>query len=64
MNLEGLSTSELRLLLMEETKRLTTAIRAGYSHEERDEMRMRIEKIQEILERRGKNPQTDQEDGD
>ena len=43
MTLVKLSTQELRQVLMEETKKLTSAIREGTPLNERDELKKRIE---------------------
>lgn len=52
MSLTNLSTGELQDLLMEETKKLTTAIREAYPREDRDDLRKRIQEIQRLLELR------------
>jgi hypothetical protein len=45
----NLSIAELEELLMEETKKLTSAIREGCSLEEKERMRETIEEIQKLL---------------
>ena len=52
MTLVKLSTQELRQVLMEETKKLTSAIPEGTPLNERDELKKRIEEIQRLLEER------------
>ena len=44
-----MSVSELQNLLMEETKKLTTAIRDGVAQDERTALRKRIQDIQRLL---------------
>ena len=50
MSLANLTVSDLQNLLMEETKRLTTALREGYTTEEKEEIRKKIEQIIKALE--------------
>ena len=50
MSLTHLSPSELQDLLMNETKRLTSAIRDQVPVSEREELRKRIQEIQKLLE--------------
>lgn len=52
MSLTNLSTGELQDLLMQETKKLTTAIREAYPRKDRDDLRRRIQEIQRLLELR------------
>ena len=51
----NLSITELQDLLMEETKKLTSAIREGCSLEEKERMRNTIEEIQALLGKKEKN---------
>ena len=57
MSLTSLSTSELETLLMEETKKLTSAIREGFHNHDREELRKRIQEILHIMEQRKDNSQ-------
>lgn len=50
MNLYQLSVAELEELLMEETKKLTVAIRDNDEQSQRRELRQRIQDIQKLLE--------------
>jgi len=50
MSLANLTVTELQNLLMEETKRLTTALREGYASEKKEEIKNKIEQIIKILE--------------
>ena len=50
MSLEHLSIAELQNLLMEETKRLTTALREGFTRDQKEEIKNKIEKIIAALE--------------
>ena len=52
MTLSQLSISELQELLMDETKKLTAAIRDNEPPGQRKELRQRIQEIQKILESR------------
>ena len=56
MSLANLTVAELQNLLMEETKRLTTALREGYAVEEKEKIKNKIELIIKILkEKNSKN---------
>ena len=50
MNLAKLTESELQNLLMEETKKFTTALREGNTAEQKEESRKKIEEIIKLLE--------------
>jgi hypothetical protein len=50
MNLAKLTESELQNLLMEETKKFTTALREGNSTEQKEQHREKIEEIIKLLE--------------
>ena len=50
MSLDNLTITELQNLLMEETKRFTSALREGCSIEEKEKMLKKIEEIQKLLE--------------
>jgi hypothetical protein len=50
MSLANLPVSELQNLLMEETKKLTTALREGYVNSKKEEIRNKIEEIIKVLE--------------
>jgi hypothetical protein len=50
MSLANLTVGELQNLLMEETKKLTTALRKGFTATEKDEIRNKIEQIIKSLE--------------
>lgn len=50
MSLANLTVSELQTLLMEETKKLTTALRQGFATEEKEKISKRIEEIIKILD--------------
>ena len=50
MSLANLTVTELQNLLMEETKRLTTALREGHTVEKKEEIKNKIEEIIKILE--------------
>jgi hypothetical protein len=52
MNLAKLTESELQNLLMEETKKFTTALREGNTPEQKEENRKKIEEIIKLLEAR------------
>ena len=52
MSHNNLSTSELQDLLMEETKKLTQAIRDRLPVEEREQLRKKIQEIHMLLEER------------
>jgi len=54
MSLANLTVAELQNLLMEETKKLTTALREGYSATEKEEVKNKIEEIIKVLQE--KNP--------
>ena len=54
MSLANLTVAELQNLLMEETKKLTTALREGFMATEKDEIRNNIEEIIKALKE--KNP--------
>jgi hypothetical protein len=54
MSLANLTIAELQNLLMEETKRLTTAMREGYSSKQKEEIKNKIDQIIQALEE--KNP--------
>ena len=51
-SLQQLSLAELEELLMEETKKFTSALHDGTSQEQKDVMRKRIDDIQQLLEKR------------
>jgi hypothetical protein len=56
MSLAHLTVAELQNLLMEETKRLTTALREGHAAEEKEKIKNKIEQIIKILqEKNSKN---------
>lgn len=50
--LQRMSEQELQELLMKETKMFTSGMRDGWSCEEREKIRYRIEEIQQLLESR------------
>jgi hypothetical protein len=50
MSLTNLTVTELQNLLMEETKRLTTALREGSPVSEKEEIKNKIEQIIKLLE--------------
>jgi hypothetical protein len=50
MNLATLTESELQNLLMEETKKFTTALREGKTADQKEENRKKIEEIIRLLE--------------
>ena len=52
MRFDHLTTSELEHILMEETKKLTLALRDRMPSESRDELRKQIQEIQRLLEER------------
>ena len=56
MSLANLTVAELQNLLMEETKRLTTALREGHTVEKKEEIKNKIEQVIKILkEKNSKN---------
>jgi hypothetical protein len=50
--LQRMSEEELQDLLMKETKMFTSGMRDGWSGEEREKIRYRIEEIQRLIESR------------
>lgn len=52
MLFQNLSTSELENLLIDETKRYTTSLRSGNAHEEKEQIRLRIEVLIKALSER------------
>ena len=52
MRFDHLTTSELEHILMEETKKLTLALRDRMPSDSRDELRKQIQEIQRLLEER------------
>jgi len=50
MSLANLTIAELQNLLMEETKKLTTALREDYASQKKEEIKGKIEQIIKLLE--------------